>query len=459
MSSPLFDEFDDVSAKQWKQKIQFDLKGADYNDTLIWKSNEDISVKPFYHADDFKELPEPSTTHATQWKIGQSIYVADVKKSNTKALKSIESGAESITFIIPSEDISIQDLLENIDLDVIPIYFELLFLSLEFIQKIDTITPWSLSIAKMHIHTDIIGNLSKSGNWFNNLNDDFKKFETIVKITNSFSIDVSLYQNAGANMVQQLAYALAQANEYLNVIANEERVKQSLQCTFKVSIGTNYFFEIAKLRALRILWKTLASEYQINTQCNIIATPTKRNKTLYDYNTNMLRTTTECMSAIIGGANTICNLPYDAIYHKSNKFGERIARNQLLILKHESYFNKVNNPADGAYYIETLTHQLAEKSLTLFKDIETNGGFLKQLKDGIIQRKIKESSEKEQKQFDTGEDILIGTNKHLNPNDKMKNELELYPFVKTNPRKTLIQPIIEKRLSESLEQNRLKKEQ
>ena len=459
MSSPLFDEFDDVSAKQWKQKIQFDLKGADYNDTLIWKSNEDISVKPFYHADDFKELPETSNTQATKWKIGQSIYVADVKKSNTKALKSIESGAESITFIIPSEDISIQDLLEGIDLDVIPIYFELLFLSLEFIRKIDTITPWSLSVAKMHIHTDIIGNLSKSGNWFNNLNDDFKKFETIVKITNSFSIDVSLYQNAGANTVQQLAYALAQANEYLNVIANQERVKQSLQCTFKVSIGTNYFFEIAKLRALRILWKTLASEYQINTHCNIIATPTKRNKTLYDYNTNMLRTTTECMSAIIGGANTICNLPYDTIYHKSNKFGERIARNQLLILKHESYFDKVNNPADGAYYIETLTHQLAEKSLSLFKDIETNGGFLKQLKDGIIQRKIKESAEKEQKQFDTGEDILIGTNKHLNPNDKMKNELELYPFVKTNPRKTLIQPIIEKRLSESLEQNRLKKEQ
>ena len=459
MSSPLFDEFDDVSAKQWKQKIQFDLKGADYNDTLIWKSNEDISVKPFYHADDFKELPETSNTQATKWKIGQSIYVADVKKSNTKALKSIESGAESITFIIPSEDISIQDLLEGIDLDVIPIYFELLFLSLEFIRKIDTITPWSLSVAKMHIHTDIIGNLSKSGNWFNNLNDDFKKFETIVKITNSFSIDVSLYQNAGANTVQQLAYALAQANEYLNVIANQERVKQSLQCTFKVSIGTNYFFEIAKLRALRILWKTLASEYQINTHCNIIATPTKRDKTLYDYNTNMLRTTTECMSAIIGGANTICNLPYDTIYHKSNKFGERIARNQLLILKHESYFDKVNNPADGAYYIETLTHQLAEKSLSLFKDIETNGGFLKQLKDGIIQRKIKESAEKEQKQFDTGEDILIGTNKHLNPNDKMKNELELYPFVKTNPRKTLIQPIIEKRLSESLEQNRLKKEQ
>ncbi|MCK5400994.1 MAG: methylmalonyl-CoA mutase, partial [Flavobacteriaceae bacterium] len=236
-------------------------------------------------------------------------------------------------------------------------------------------------------------------------------------------------------------------------------VKQSLKLTFKVSIGTNYFFEIAKLRALRLLWKTLASEYVSNvSDCHIIATPTKRNKTIYDYNTNMLRTTTECMSAIFGGANTICNLPYDAIYHKDNEFGERISRNQLLILKHESYFNKVNNPVDGSYYIETLTQQMAEKALELFKNIEANGGFLKQLKEGTIQRKIKESAAKEQELFNTKKEILLGTNKHPNPNDKMKHELELYPFVKQKKRKTLIEPIIEKRLAENLEQERLKDE-
>jgi methylmalonyl-CoA mutase len=207
-----------------------------------------------------------------------------------------------------------------------------------------------------------------------------------------------------------------------------------------------------------MLWKTLASEYEITTDCLIFATPSKRNKTLYDYNTNLLRTTTECMSAILGGANTINNLAYDAIYHKNNEFSNRISRNQLLVLKHESYFNKVNNPADGAYYIESITQQLAEKALELFKDIESNDGFLKQLKDGIIQRKIKESAEKEQSQFNSGEEVLLGTNKHPNPNDKMKHELELYPFVKTNPRKTLVEPIIEKRLSETIEQNRLKTE-
>ncbi|ALJ06276.1 methylmalonyl-CoA mutase [Pseudalgibacter alginicilyticus] len=459
MSKRLFDEFNRVSAKQWKQKIQVDLKGADYNNTLIWKSNEDISVKPFYHADDFNDLPDPSNTKASEWKIGQFIYVADVQKSNEKAINLVKEGIDTITFIIPTARILVSDLLQNINLNTVSISFELQFLSFPYVQ---IIYDYYLNcnqktlLNNFNIKTDIIGNLTKNGNWFKNLNDDFKTFTSIVKITNSFNVDGVLYQNAGANIVQQLAYIISHVNEYLNLIDNLS--KQSFTFTFHVSVGTNYFFEIAKLRALRILWHTLASEYKINSDCNIVATSTKRNKTLYDNHTNMLRTTTECMSAIIGGANTIVNLPYDAIYHKTNDFSERMARNQLLILKHESHFDKVNNPADGAYYIETLTKQLAEKALILFKDIEANGGFLKQLKEGTIQRKIKENAEKEQKQFDEGKEILIGTNKHINPNDRMKQELELYPFIKSNPRKTFIEPIIEKRLSETLEKNRLKNE-
>src|SRR5690606_11702039 len=312
----------------------------------------------------------------------------------------------------------------------------------------------------------IIGNLARNGNWFTTLNNDFNQFENIVKSTKTFSIDASLYHNAGANMVQQLAYALAHANEYLNRIDNNSSLRgiftessnEKAEVIFNMSVGSNHFFEIAKIRALRLLWTTLISEYKFNIDCHIYTSPTKRNKTLYDYNTNMLRTTTECMSAILGGSDTICNLPYDAIYHKSNEFGNRIARNQLLILKHESYFDKVNNPADGAYYIETITNQLAEKALELFKNIEANGGFVKQLKEGTIQRKIKESADKEQQQFNAGDIVLTGTNKHANPSDKMKDNLELYPFVKTNLRKTLIEPIIEKRLSEALEQEQLKRE-
>lgn len=450
MSKKLFEEFNEVSSKEWKQKIQADLKGADYNNTLIWKTNEDINVKPFYHADEFTSFPNVSNTKATQWVINETIFVADIEKSNLHAKELLEKGVQSIKFIIPSEGMSIETLLKGINLNSTQIFFELQFLSSTYVNLLANKT----SSQNTFILTDIIGNLAKSGNWFTNLQEDHKQLDAIVNKTATINVDVSLYQNAGATMVQQLAYALAHTNEYLNHLQNRE----SLQVIFNVSVGTNYFFEIAKLRALRILWETLASEYGFTSDCHIFATPTKRNKTLYDYNTNLLRTTTECMSAILGGANTINNLAYDALYHKTNEFGNRISRNQLLVLKHESYFNIVNNPADGTYYIESLTQQLADKALDVFKNIEANGGFLNQLKEGIIQRKIKESANREQTQFDTGEVILLGTNKHPNPTDKMKDELELYPFVKTNPRKTLIEPILEKRLAEATEQNRLKNE-
>lgn len=455
MGKSLFDEFNKISSKEWKQKIQVDLKGADYNDTLIWRTNEGIDVKPFYHADMFDAPLELSNTKATQFKICQSIFVFDAHKSNQKALEALEKGAESIQFIIPDNCISLDVLLKGIDLSITPIYFDLQFIDTDFIKKLKYATQNAINV---YLNIDIIGNLVKTGNWYKDLKEDHLTLETIIKnsenIKSTLSIDVELYQNAGATITQQLAYALTHANEYLNYFKTE--IKN--QITFKVSVGTNYFFEIAKLKALRKLWFTLVSNYNINTDCHIFVTPTKRNKTLYDYNVNMLRTTTECMSAILGGANTICNIAYDTIYHKTNEFGERIARNQLLVLKHESYFDKVNNPTDGAYYIENITQQLAENALELFKDIEKNGGFLHQLKEGTIQRKIKSSANKEQQLFDNEEEVLLGTNKHPNPEDKMKDELELYPFVKTNKRKTLIEPILKKRLAEKLEQNRLKQE-
>ena len=454
MKQSLFSDFDPISSKQWKQKIQFELKGEDYNDSLIWNSPENIKVKPFYNQEDLQDkLPITSKTNG--FKICQNIFVFDLEKSIERALESIERGADSIIFTIENETIDIAKLLEKLPLETNEIYFNLNFISKEYISKIETISK--LRNAKIYCNLDPIGQLAKEGNWFKSQEkDNFESINTISKlISNSsiISINSSLYQNAGANMVQELAYALAHANEYLNRIST---INQPI--VFRISVGTNYFFEIAKLRAYRILFNSIAKEYNPNLECHLVVTPTKRNKTIYDYNVNMLRTTTECMSAIIGGADAIANLPYDALYHKDNEFGDRIARNQLLVLKNESYFDKVNNPADGTYYIESLTHQLAEKSLILFKDIEANGGFLKQLKEGIIKRKIQESADKEQELFDSGKEVLLGTNKYPNKEDKMKNDLELFPFVKVNPRKTLITPIIEKRLAEKMEQERVGKE-
>ncbi|MDW8852470.1 methylmalonyl-CoA mutase subunit beta [Flavobacterium sp. MMLR14_040] len=454
MATTLFDDFNPISSKQWKQKIQFELDGADYNETVIWNSPEDIQVKPFYHRDEFSKTASVKTS-ASNFKICQNIFVYDIEKSIQRAINTIERGAESLRFTIENEKIDIQKLLENLPLENRTVYFNLKFISIDFVKLLDTISIQKKAI--FYCNLDPIGHFAREGNWFST--SDKNNFETIEKILKTttnlslLSVDLGLYQNAGANITQQIAYSLAHANEYLNRLPNVSK-----PIVFQVSVGTNYFFEIAKLRALRMLFKLIAAEYNPDLDCHLLVTPTKRNKTIYDYNVNMLRTTTECMSAILGGADAVANLPYDSLYHKDNEFGDRIARNQLLVLKHESYFDKVNNPADGSYYIESLTMQLAEKSLTLFKDIEANGGFLKLLNDGTIKKKIQESANKEQELFDAKKEVLLGTNKYPNKEDKMKHDLELFPFVKIKPRKTLITPIIEKRLAEKMEQERLEQE-
>ncbi|WP_029034768.1 methylmalonyl-CoA mutase subunit beta [Salinimicrobium terrae] len=458
MKENLFNEFEEVSAKQWKQKIQYDLKGADYNDSLVWKSLDGINVKPFYHPD---ETPEPTQLKTPlKWNITEQIYVSSAEKANKKALTSLQKGAESIWFILPSEEIELKNLFADIDLSEIPVYLKPEFASAEFFLKLDEqVKPDS----KVYLQFDLVGNLARSGNWYKDQKEDHKVLDTLLqkcqKLKSFISVDLGLYQNAGATVPQQLAYALAHVNEYFNHLSQNTEGSKSAKFQFLVSVGPNYFFEIAKLRALRLLFSTLSSEYNLETDCDILAQPSRRNKTLYDYNVNLLRTTTECMSAVLGGANSVCNMAYDAIYHKNNDFGSRIARNQLLVLKHESYFEKVANPAEGSYYIETLTHEMADKALDIFKNIENGGGFVTQLMEGTIQKKISESAEKEQNEFDEGKLVLVGTNKYPNPQDKMKEELELYPFVKQKPRKTLLQPVIEKRLAEKTEQERLKKEE
>ena len=201
-------------------------------------------------------------------------------------------------FILPIELSSLDALLKNIDLSCITIYFETLFLSENFITNIQQYLAHKNS--KIYILNDPIGHLAKSGNWIGSLKTDIENLKKILisakDLKGVLSVDLGLFQNAGSSMVQQLAYALAHVNEYLNLCDN----KLIKVIVFKVSVGSNYFFEIAKLQALRILWQSLTKEYGISINCHIISQPTRRNKTIYDYNTNMLRTTTECMSAILG---------------------------------------------------------------------------------------------------------------------------------------------------------------
>lgn len=449
MSNYLFNDFEKSTPNTWKQKIQVDLKGADYNDTLLWKTDEGITVKPFYTKEDRThqsiQLPKSG------FNICQSINVDNEELANTLANDALQRGANAIEFIA-NKTFDYKTLLQNINTQNTYLYFKFSFLSAEFITEL---TEY-INSKNSFFNIDIIGNLASTGNWFQNLKNDHLELKKIVEQNqNSIAVNTTIYQNAGATITQQLAYTLAHANEYLNYFGSQIASK----IHFNISVGSNYFFEIAKLRAFRILWNSLLKEYNIEKQtAHIFTQPSFRNKTLYDYNVNMLRTTSECMSAILGGSNTVSNISYDKLFHNSNEFGERISRNQLLILQQESYLAEAQQIADGTYYIEALTTQLAEKALEIFKLIEQGGGFLQQLKDGVIQRKIKESANKEQEQFDKVDLVLLGTNKIQNDKDLMKNDLEKNPFVKNRDEKTLIEPIIQKRLAEKLEQERLNNE-
>lgn len=444
------EDFEPSSAAAWKQKIQFDLEGADYNETLLTKTNEGITIKPFYHSDNFEKLIIPIQKEG--FKICQKITITNEKETNLKAIEAIKRGVTALKFVTISPfDIDI--LFAKILGKNIEIHFEFNFLSEELINKLVV----TLKNERVFFNLDIIGNLARTGNWYKSLNDDFNTIQRLIQKNNSsflLSINVAIYQNAGANTVQQIAYALAHVNEYLTKFGGE--ISNKIQ--FNFATGNHYFFEISKIRAFRYLYNLILGEYDCKSIAQIYSEPTLRSKTIYDNNINLLRTTAESMSAILGGTNTISNNSYDSLIHNSNEFGENISLNQLLILKEESHFSNAQNIANDSYYIESITKQLSEKALVIFKDIEKSGGFLAQLKEGTIQRKIKENAQKEQVQFDSGELILLGINKFPNEKESIKSELQINPFAKKKAYKTLIAPITPKRLTEKLEQKRLKNE-
>lgn len=443
-------DFEPNSAAAWKQKIQFELDGADYNETLLTKTNEGITIKPFYHLDNFEKLIIPETKG--DYNICQNITITTTKEANKKAVNAINTGANALKFI-SSKPFNHNELFTSLLNKNIEFHLQLDFISEEFTTEISEYLKNEI----IYFNIDIIGKLVKTGNWYNSLTGDFKILEDIIsknKNKNILSVDVSIYQNSGANTVQQVAYALSHVNEYLTKF--EGNIANNIQ--FNFAMGGNYFFEISKIRAFKYLYNLILKTYNTKATPIIFAEPSLRNKTLYDFNVNILRTATECMSAIFGGANTISNCSYDHIFHNENEFGERIARNQLLILKEECNFKHAQNISTDSYYIETITKQIAEKALDIFKEIEASGGFLKHLKKGTIQRKISENAKKEQQQFYKDELVLLGSNKHPNKQDKMKDDLQKPPFIKHNPKKTLIIPITPKRLAEKLEQKRLKDE-
>jgi len=443
MSENLFPEFKKVSSKEWKQKIQVDLKGADYS-TLITSTLENIDIKPFYHYDDFIAFNQqaPQT-----FDIVQELTVNDEKIANKIASEALSKGAQKFTFHF-DKTFDIKILLQ--DLAPEQLIFKADLLDTDFIKDL-----YNKTSGKSSILLDPVGHFARYGNWYQNEEKDFKKLQelkTFFPADFSFlEIRADIYKNAGASITQELAYALSHAVEYLEKL-NPEVASQMI---FNFATSSHYFFEIAKLKAFRKLWQLITNEYNTNVETTIYAQPSLRNKTIFDPYVNMLRTTMEMMSSILGGANLIANMPYDYIFNKSNEFSERIARNQLIILKEEAGFEQALQATEKDYFLEEITYRLAEKTLNIFKQVEAGGGLLKQLYQGKIQQKIAETAQKEQADFDEGKLVLVGTNKYINKQEKPE-DIKRFPFMKKRNIQTLIPPVVPKRLAENKEKERLK---
>ena len=450
----MFKEFELISEKNWKQQIQFDLGGKDYNSEVNWTSYEGVNVKPF-----FTDKYNPSNTFYVpeNWNISQDIYLKDELTSNQEIKKLISQEVYDITIHVSEDPINVDLLFNDIDLTYINIYFKIEDLNELVLSKLDNFAKEHKSL--FHLDHDILGDYLSTGNWKTNYKEEVKRFKNIIKIITHFKSVVQLkstnFQQAGANIIQEISYSMCQANEYINLFGNNI-IKQ---LNFEIAVGSNYFFEIAKIQAYRILWKTISNSYGFSiNNVHIVATPTIRNKTIYDYNNNIVRSTSECMAAILGGADSIKNFNYDSIYKYKNEFSTRISINQLLILKHECHIDKVKNPISGSYYISYLVDEFAKKSFDLFKELDCKSSFLDHLKNGTIQRKIKENCSKEQKNYNSKLEILVGSNHYVNMDEKMQQQLEVNPFPTRKSEKTLIEPLIKKRLATEIEKKRLDNE-
>ncbi len=448
--------FSPLSSAAWKQNIQFHLDGADYQ-TVLHKSLEGFLIKPFYNEDDLdKKLEIPPKE--SPWKVTEHIAVYDSEIANSMAREAVAYGAETLQFIAYNPELNIEKLLENIPLEKVAVQIWIQHVSLSKIEDL-----LEQNIKNVTLLFDPVGKYYCTGSWYQTKASDFESLSKLLLLKNKgidvqLQIDCMRFQEAGASAVQQIAYGLAHATEYLHLLEQNKAQNTVHEIQFNWSIGNDYFLEIAKIRAFRVLWSTLSDAFGSEIKARIHSQPSKRYFTLYNSKQNLVRSSTACMAAALAGVDTLSNLPYDCLYKHPNPRSTRMARNQLLLLKYEAHFDKVLNPCEGSYYIESLTEQVAQDALKLFKSIEKGGGFLAQLAAHQIQKKIKNQHQKEWESYENKKEVLIGVHAYKNKSETLPEKFERNPFKKSKPRKTTIEPIVARRIASDWEWKRYKNE-
>ena len=445
----LFSEFPPVPTEKWEEAIIKDLKGADYEKKLVWHTIEGFKVKPYYRAEDLEgleyldsnpgQMPYTRGKHTDNnvWDVRQDIHIADPKEANRVALDAVERGATSLGFCtkgIHSLD-DMATLLKGIYINAVSInfmcsedYLQLLKLYVEYAQK-QGFDPKELCGS---CEFDLFRYALKHGKFHRGEAEDFQMAKQLVEYAHEalpkfrvLTVHGSLLHNAGSNIVQELGFSLAAANEMVARLTDLgcklEHVATSI--VLNVGIGSTYFMEMAKIRAARLLWSKIVEQYKPECDCAyklyVHATTSAWNQSVYDPYVNMLRSTTETMSAAIAGADSISVLPFDNAYKNADDFGYRIARNQQLLLKEESYMDKIVDPAAGSYYIENLTNNIAQGAWAIFLKVEEMGGYCKALREGYVQDQVEATAKKRDMDIATRRTTILGTNQYPNLLEKM----------------------------------------
>jgi len=452
-SNMLFGDFPPVSKQQWKEKITEDLKGSPYK-KLITRTPEGIDLKPFYHPDDMKGLEyldalpgkfpfiRSGRIQLNDWEIRQDILVENIQDANKKALHALHWGATALGFIIPDELIlstkDLDELLKGIYIECIQINFithtqaAIIIKYLESAIRINNIPG-----DKIHgsVSADPLGYLSVNGFLPGSMSDEIQKLTEIIRESSAtipafktIAINAFHIHNSGGSSVQELGIALSQISEYLDKLTDAGLKPHEIAPYFQLNFatGSSYFMEIAKNRAARLLYAHLISSWGLRDETSarayIHSTTSEWNQAIYDPYVNILRGTTESMAAALGGADSITVVPFDKSFRKTTSFSERIARNTQVILKEEAHLNKVIDPAGGSYYIENLTHSIAEEAWKFFLGIEKKGGYLEALKDGYIQKSVKETARQRDLNIATRREVLLGVNQYPDTSEKIHED-------------------------------------
>ncbi|UCE93536.1 MAG: hypothetical protein JSV73_12170 [Flavobacteriaceae bacterium] len=418
----LFQEFIPPTKQEWIDKANVDLKGADFDKRLVWKNLNGINLQPFYTPGDQNELLSNTGVNSKEVVNFRRIDVKDAKIANQMAIKAVQEGMNGLIFELNSS-ISFDSLLKNVALDKVTVSFDIKgeagSIMSAYKSYLGTLSS-EVSSIKGYVNLDVYDNYLTKGVLEEGVYSELASLINVFQEYPNFkaiSLNSTIYQDSGSNQVQEMAYTLNSIVSLIEKLNDRDITAKQVFDNLHVILGVSseYFVEIAKFRVFNSLLANVASKYDVKEFTSQLSARTSIwSKSITDANTNMLRSTTEAMSALLGNVNGIELDPYDHEFKASNDFSSRIAGNITTILKEESYFGKVANPVDGSYYIEEVSLQLAENALNLFKSVEDKGGFITNIENETIQNQIAEIRLSKIKLLSQRRVAMVGVNKYPN---------------------------------------------